>query len=382
MIFNHFDDSDDIRLLKRFAKAWTRPELRFFSGGAGSSSGTTTPQATPEQLIQMYNQYLPQTLNTAASSLGGVNQGLAQSAAVANPIYTQSGLDQLNSYAPGYQAAGANIAQQQATSQLNLLNGTGGQVAAADTAISNANNPVQATAQNQTNNLLNSYNLNGLSGGEQAATERSLNQSNYATGNLGIDNATNAVSNAMNFGNAFNAKRAALNTALGTAQGTAANQNTFANPVTNANNAGNTSSNFGLSTFAPTQANSNITSPLSFASSFGNQLAGVASASRGTTSSGSANGGCYLTTACCTWKGLPDDCEQLMTLRSFRDTFVPRLLIDEYYKIAPTIVRRIEKNEEKLKFVFEEVEKCVKMLRSGLYGATLAKYEQMTKEIQ
>jgi hypothetical protein len=54
--------------------------------------------------------------------------------------------------------------------------------------------------------MMNSINLNGLSPGEQNAVERSLNQSNTATGNLGLDNATNTVSNAMNFGNAYQQK--------------------------------------------------------------------------------------------------------------------------------------------------------------------------------
>jgi hypothetical protein len=49
-----------------------------------------------------------------------------------------------------------------------------------------------------------------------------LNQGNQATGNLGNSNALNTISNAMNFGQAYDAKRAGLAQALGVANQTAA----------------------------------------------------------------------------------------------------------------------------------------------------------------
>jgi len=49
-------------------------------------------------------------------------------------------------------------------------------------------------------------NLAGLSPGEAASVERGLNQYQSATGNLGLLNPTNTITNALNFGGAFNNK--------------------------------------------------------------------------------------------------------------------------------------------------------------------------------
>jgi len=350
------------------------------SGGAGDSSGTTTPQATPTQMLELYNQYLPQTLNTVNSQVGNTAQQLAAAAKANNPTYTQGTLNQLNGLAGGYQNAGANLSNQQAASQAALINGAGGQAAINANNLNNQVNQAQAASNGQAANLVNSINLNGLSGGEQAAAERSLNQSNYATGNLGLDNATNVVSNAMNFGNALQAKRTALGQALGAAGGVSANQQTQVNPVGTAIGAGNTATNFGLSQFNPTQANATLSTPYSFASSLGNQIAGVASASKGTTTSSNASGGCYLTTACCEYKGLPDDCEELQTLRKFRDEYVPAVLVVEYYKTAPNIVPLL--TDKQLEYIYGVIKNCVKDIKEGKKESALNRYTNMVAELK
>ena len=56
---------------------------------------------------------------------------------------------------------------------------------------------------------------------------------------------------------------------------------------------------------------------------------------------------CYLTTACIRSKNLPDNCTELMTLRSYRDTYLQsfeegRCDIQHYYEIAPSIVLAID----------------------------------------
>ncbi len=183
----------------------------------------------------------------------------------------------------------------------------------------------------------------------------------------------------MNFGGAFNSKLGALGTALGTAGTVAANQNAQINPTNVALGAGNTSGNFGLSTFNPTQANTNLTTPYSFASSFGNQLAGVSSASQGTTASGSASGGCFFTTAACEYMGLPDNCVELQTLRTFRDRFVPKDIVEQYYKIAPNILKKIK--EPELQYIWSVVNKCIEMINNQLYISALNNYQQMVKQL-
>lgn len=66
-------------------------------------------------------------------------------------------------------------------------------------------------------------------------------------------------------------------------------------------------------------------------------------------SSGSSDG-CYLTTACVVSKGLSDNCDELQTLRAFRDSYLAALPngqaeIDRYYQIAPEIVSSIERRD-------------------------------------
>ncbi len=61
----------------------------------------------------------------------------------------------------------------------------------------------------------------------------------------------------------------------------------------------------------------------------------------------SSSGGCYLTSACIRAKGLPDDCDELTTLRAFRDGWLKKQSygkseICEYYSVAPRIVDAID----------------------------------------
>ena len=56
--------------------------------------------------------------------------------------------------------------------------------------------------------------------------------------------------------------------------------------------------------------------------------------------------GCFLTSACVTAKGLPDDCEELQTLRQYRDHYLRNTPdgdkeIEEYYRLAPEIVKAV-----------------------------------------
>ncbi len=63
-------------------------------------------------------------------------------------------------------------------------------------------------------------------------------------------------------------------------------------------------------------------------------------------SSSSGTSGCFLTTACVRAKNLPDDCDELETLRAFRDSYMMsteqrQAEIEYYYEIAPAIVASI-----------------------------------------
>ena len=69
--------------------------------------------------------------------------------------------------------------------------------------------------------------------------------------------------------------------------------------------------------------------------------------------------GCFLTTACVEYAGLPDNCAELETMRWFRDNFVRGLpegdsLLTEYYAVAPLIVERIKSRPDAPE-VFEQL---------------------------
>lgn len=83
---------------------------------------------------------------------------------------------------------------------------------------------------------------------------------------------------------------------------------------------------------------------------------------------------CYISTACVVAKGLPDDCDELQTLRVFRDKMVKEdeaiaELVKEYYKNAPVIVEKInqENNSEEIyNFLYNNlVLACVTKLKEN-----------------
>lgn len=64
-----------------------------------------------------------------------------------------------------------------------------------------------------------------------------------------------------------------------------------------------------------------------------------------------SSGGCFITTAVCTSLNKGDDCEELMAMRAFRDVAVKenpllRILIGEYYRVAPLIIEEIDQQEK------------------------------------
>jgi len=83
-----------------------------------------------------------------------------------------------------------------------------------------------------------------------------------------------------------------------------------------------------------------------------------------------SNSSCFISTACMTSKGLPDDCNELEVLRKFRDTYVAALpngkkLLEQYYQNAPQIVTAINKNENAKEIydaLYAEVSNSVKLI--------------------
>lgn len=94
------------------------------------------------------------------------------------------------------------------------------------------------------------------------------------------------------------------------------------------------------------------------------------------------DGGCFLTTACVRFAGLPDDCFELTTLREFRDTFVVAQsrgieLLEEYYATAPKIVARIEASSRRhqiLASTFNEIRAAVAEIKAGEKERAMERY--------
>lgn len=221
----------------------------------GSDYNTAGGQA-PSVVLNQWRSVLPQV----AQLLGSQTSGVSQSGLTAlNQLYNPANVNDALATAKGNasQAQTALTAAQQAfnkhPSEANRLALQQAQAAAkldnsaVTTAQSNAAqgqnlginqlnaqqaqqfaqnvNPNYTTAQTAASkgaaNAVGAINLNGLSPGESNAVERSLNQTNTATGNMGLINPTNTISNAINFGGAFNSKIGLMNNATNAASGAA-----------------------------------------------------------------------------------------------------------------------------------------------------------------
>lgn len=99
---------------------------------------------------------------------------------------------------------------------------------------------------------------------------------------------------------------------------------------------------------------------------------------------------CFLTTACVTYKGLADDCKELTVLRRFRDEYMVHLpegpaLIEEYYRLAPSIVQRIWEEEEYgviWEGMYETVRQCMALIEAGDNAAAMDVYMRKVLEFK
>ena len=83
---------------------------------------------------------------------------------------------------------------------------------------------------------------------------------------------------------------------------------------------------------------------------------------------------CYITTAVCENRNLPDDCYELETLRAYRDGYLMETeegknLVEDYYDLAPVIVRAIDMREDR-KEIYEELYRscllpCIRCIENG-----------------
>lgn len=100
------------------------------------------------------------------------------------------------------------------------------------------------------------------------------------------------------------------------------------------------------------------------------------------------NNYCYLTTACVEYRGLPDDCYELSTLRAFRDNYVKKLeggeaLVKKYYETAPAIVSKINESEQKDEIyvqIYDYITKCIEKIENKDFSTALELYTDMVEK--
>ncbi len=249
------------------------------------------------QVLQAYQQYIPGIASATASGIPTIANAQLGATADTADAYNKINLDQLNKYGLQTAQAGQNITNSNAlagaNTNLNQINGAGGQAAQAAVNLNRAANPNYYTAEDAAAKGaaagVNAINLNGLSPGEQAATERANNQNLSGTGNLGLNNNTNTIANAMNFGGAFNTKLGLMNSAATTAANVA--NSAQGNGGVNAANIAlgqpnaTTLGNFGTGTFTNTSPTTQG-SATSAATSIGNSLLGNMTSANNAATSG------------------------------------------------------------------------------------------------
>ncbi len=96
-----------------------------------------------------------------------------------------------------------------------------------------------------------------------------------------------------------------------------------------------------------------------------------------------SGGLCFLTTAACQFKGLPDNCHELEVLREFRDNYLlttddGRNMVEEYYSIAPDISRKLNSKSD-LEEVWLVVRKCVRSIETQQYQQAICTYKSMVE---
>lgn len=104
--------------------------------------------------------------------------------------------------------------------------------------------------------------------------------------------------------------------------------------------------------------------------------------------SSSSGSGCYLTTACMEnmLEKFDDDCEELTLLRWFRDNYVSKEDISHYYKVAPTIVSKINAKTNKSAIYHDiyttVIIPCVEAIKIKNYDFVYKTYKNNVLELE
>ena len=94
--------------------------------------------------------------------------------------------------------------------------------------------------------------------------------------------------------------------------------------------------------------------------------------------------------ACVAYMGKADNCEELTTLRAFRDGYMSstedgRALIKEYYAVAPSIARKMQRSKNAKEYfadVYRTILRCIEYINQGNNETAVDTYKQMVLKYQ
>lgn len=99
-------------------------------------------------------------------------------------------------------------------------------------------------------------------------------------------------------------------------------------------------------------------------------------------------GDCFITTATIQSLGKEDDCYELSTFRTFRDTYLKQVapnLIEQYYKIAPKIVEKIDNFEDSNQIYLQIWQNylltCLKLIEAKKNSEAVYLYQKMVNNL-
>lgn len=103
-----------------------------------------------------------------------------------------------------------------------------------------------------------------------------------------------------------------------------------------------------------------------------------------------SGGGCYMTTACCEFYGLPDDCRELTAMRKLRDEYIQyqeggQDVISEYYATAPKVISNLMKQDDKVKwieYIYLVVQKCTSFVEKKEFQSAMDVYVEMVNRLK
>jgi len=178
---------------------------------------TILPEGTGKQ-VQSLAKWLPRLAESTAGAIGPYEQSLFNSRSNIDPQNLALDESLAKYFLPRFSQIGTDIQGQEALNtaqnELNVVNGSGGDLARAGLALNKEIDPqyynLRETGANKFTDLLNGQDPNRLTGSEMANVERGLNRTNRVGGVADVPASSSAIRNAMTFGGALDKKRNTL----------------------------------------------------------------------------------------------------------------------------------------------------------------------------